>query len=205
MAIQYEINTLKNIPGSEEGRKYVKLHIQRHDGDHVLYEHSEKFSGVKRGTIKNVMSTMQDYMVEMLTDGIRFHLPEIGYFTLSVELVDKGTDNSSSKGTSKQKVRVRGINFKPDTALMERIRQQTKFELANYSIKSQSYEEEELRKKIVEYFTANRILTRKAMFHAFDLKQYAATKWLNHFCETGFLIKQGTDRHPSYVLGNQPE
>ncbi len=203
MAIQYEIDTLKNIPGSEEERKYVKLHMRRHDGDRVLYEHSEQFVGVKRGTIKNVMSTMQDYMVEMLTDGINFHLPEIGYFTLSVELVEKGDDNPPSKGTSRQKVRVRGINFKPDAALLERIQQEAKFERAEYSIRSCSYTEEELRKEITDFLSKNRILTRKDMLIAFNLKQYAATKWLNYFCETGFLIKQGTDRHPSYVLGKE--
>ncbi len=199
MAIQYEINSIKNVPGSNEERKFVKLHMGRCNSDQVLYEHSERFAGVKRGLVKLVMSTMQDYMVEMLTGGIKFHLPEIGYFTLAVELVDEDSEVSSGK-SPKGKIAVRGLNFTPEASLIRRIREGARFESSPYSTNSSIYNEVEMRKKIIEYLVKEKYLTRKAMKACFNLHQYAAYKWLNHFTETGLLVKQGPPHSPIYVL-----
>lgn len=203
MAIQYQINSIKNVPGSKGERKYIKLHTSRSKSDKELYAHTEKVAGIRRGEVKDVMSAMQDYMVELLTGGINFYLPEIGYFSLSVELTDKGDEESASNKSSKKKVRVRGINFKPEKSLMERIQQEADFELSDYSTNSYRYKEEELCEKIKENFTQSQYLTINSLCKNFNLKRHVANRWLNHFLETGFLVKIGSGRIPVYVLAEE--
>ena len=54
--------------------------------------------------------------------------------------------------------------------------------------------------KIKEYLQKNRYITTRIMRIHFGLTPYMAQKWLNHFCEKGIMVKEGTQHAPIYFL-----
>ena len=201
MSIKYEIHSIKNSQGSGEEQRFVRLFESQPQADIQLESHIQSHSSLSKGTVQATLMTLRDYMVRELSEGHRFHLPEIGYFSLSVDL-EMPEDVPSDKARGDY-ISVRGIKFRPGTELLKAVKRNARFERAKYSSKSRQYTEEELLEKIKEYLASNNCITRRVLEQKFGLRQGAALRCLRHFTETGVLKKEGASNAPIYFLNRE--
>ena len=198
MELKYDIYSIQNASGTDERRKYVRLKQYEPLTAKDLETKIQNRCSLTKGDVAAVLCELRDIAVEEFSHGRRFYIPEIGYFSLSVGL-EMPEDNPDKKITGKE-VRLTGINFQPEKKFIEEVRRNIKFVRSRYSSQSTQYTEEKLLAKIKEYIETNRYITCKIMRIQFGLTQYTAQKWLNHFCDKGIMVKDGTPHSPIYFL-----
>ncbi len=198
MSIKYEIHSIKNSQGSGKERKFVRLFEHRPQRDSQLESHIQSHSSLSKGVVQDTLMTLRDYMVRELSQGNRFHIPEIGYFSLSADIeLPEGKSADKARGDY---ISVRNIKFRPDAELLKAVKHNVRFERARFTSKSLRYSEEDLLEKIKEYLAVNNCITRRVLEQEFGLRQGAALKCLKHFTETGILKKEGARNAPVYFL-----
>lgn len=203
MNIKYNIQSIKNAQGNGKDREFVRLYENGPLSPRQLEEHIRNHTSLTPGALHGVLDTLGDCMAHALSEGTRFHLPGIGYFSLGARL-DKPDDAADDKVRGNQ-IKVDGIKFRPEARLLARVKRNARFERARYSTRSRQYTEAELLAKIKDYLATNSCITRRILEMEFKLRETAALKWLRHFTETGVLIKDGTSNAPIYLLNPQAE
>lgn len=198
MNIKYEVHTIENVAGTGEERQFIQLRLNRPMPAEDLESEIEQACSLTSSDVKAVLSELRRFIVRELTQGSRFHLPEIGYLSLAV-----GNTPPSEKPNGKitgNDIYVKTISFKPEARLLDSVRKQVHFEKSKYTTRSKRYTEEQLWPKVKEFLAGNRYLTRRDMCMDFGLTTYMASRWLDRFVAEGLLSKEGTDRHPLYFL-----
>lgn len=198
MDLQYDIYKLNNSQGMGEERKYVRLMQHEPMGDRQLMETIQQRCSLTKGDVAAVLAELHDICVSELSMGRRFHIPEIGYLSLSVGL--EMPENDPNKKITGREVRLKGISFRPEAKVMTAIQRNVHFVRADYSRQSVGYTEEKILAKIKEYLQEHRYITARSVRILFGLTSYMANKWLNHFCENGTMVKEGTRHSPIYFL-----
>lgn len=166
--------------------------------DRQLESHIQSNCSLTKGDVQATLVTLRECMIHELLSGNRFHIPEIGYFSLSVDL--EMPDGKPIEKVRGDYIHVRNIKFRPDAALLGEVKQKARFERAKPRSKSQTYTEEELLVKIKEYLAVNNCITRRDLELNFGLRQSMALKYLKHFTEIGVLKKEGARNSPVYFL-----
>ena len=198
MSIKYEIHSIKNSKGTGEEQEFVRIFENPSQTDQQLENHIQDNCSLTKGDVRATLIALRDSMIHELSHGNRFHIPEIGYFSLAV-----GLDMPDDKPMEKVRgdyISVRNIKFRPDAGLLDEVKGKARFERAKFSSKSRQYTEEELLARIREYLAANNCITRRDLELNFGLRQSAALKCLKHFTEIGILKKEGARNSPVYFL-----
>lgn len=203
MDLKYDIYSIHNSQGSGEKRQYVRLQLADPMPEERLLDKIQRRSSLTKSDVAAVLAEIRDLLVEEFSLGRRVHIPEVGYFSLSAGLVTP--EDGPDKNVTGKEVRLTGINFRPEAGLMKNVQRNAHFIRARYSSQSNQYSEEKMRDKIKEYLRNERYITCRKMRITFGLTQYTAQKWLNHFCETGFLVKEGTRHTPIYFMTNDAD
>lgn len=196
MEIKYDIYTLSNVAGEGKERKFIKL-IQREPKDeNSLAKSIESGCTLTKSDIKAMFAALHDYAVHELSEGHRIYVPELGYFSLSVEL--ERDEFNPKKKIRGQDIRLRGINFLPEKKLVQEVAQNVSFVRSRYSSQSTKYTEKEMWQKISDYLDTQRFITNRVMQIQFGLTKYTTHKWLTFFVEKDMLVKSGTNHAPIY-------
>lgn len=201
MDLKYDVYTITNAEGSGEERKYVRLKQHEAMTAHELEATIQQRCTLTKGDVAAVFSELHDIVVSEFSMGRRVYVPQLGYFSLAVNL-EMPEDNPDKKITGKE-VRLRGINFRPEASLLQEIDRNIHFVRSEYSSQSTIFTEEKLWTRLQEYFQENRYLTIKLMRMEFGLTRHMAQKWIDHFIAKGLLIKDGTPRSPIYFLNDE--
>lgn len=198
MSIKYEIHSIKNSQGTGEERYFARIFEHEPMDAKHLKRHMQASNSLAEGSIEAVLTALREHMIHELSNGNRFYIPSIGYFSLSVDL-DMPEEKSIDKVRGDY-ISVRNIKFRPDAAMLKEVRSNARFERAGFSSKSSEYTEQEMLDRIREFFAVNHCITRRDLETEFGLRQSAALKWLRHFVETGVLKKEGARNSPVYFL-----
>ena len=198
MSIKYEIHSIKNSKGTGEEQEFVRIFENPSQTDQQLENHIQDNCSLTKGDVRATLIALRDSMIHELSHGNRFHIPEIGYFSLAVDL-DMPDDKHMEKVRGDY-ISVRNIKFRPEAELLNEVKSNARFERAKFSSKSRQYTEEELLSRIREYLAANNCITRRDLELNFGLRQSAALKCLKHFTEIGILKKEGARNSPVYFL-----
>lgn len=201
MSIKYEIHTIRNSQGTGEDRHYAHIFENPHMSAKELESQIQDSSTLTKGDIEAALSALHEHMTRELSRGNRFHIPGIGYFSLSVDL-DMPEGKTIDKARASY-ISVRNINFRPEASVLQEVRSQARFERATFSTKSRQHTEESLIAGIKAYLATNPCLNRRDMERLFGLRQNTALKWLRHFTETGVLKKDGARNSPVYFLNTK--
>lgn len=196
MVIKYEVQEIKNSKGTGEAQPFIRLKQGKALTTDELADMIEEASTATKSDVLAVMTEISHIIVEQLSMGKRFYLPEVGYLSLSVGSVPP-EKKSDGKITGKD-IYVKNVDFQPEKKLLMKLRSRVHFEKSTYSTRSAEYSEAELWAKISEYFAGNRYITRQTAASHFGLSKYKASQWLAHFVEAGKLTKEGTPRHQLY-------
>ncbi len=198
MSIKYEIQSIKNSDGTGEERYFARIFEGVPMSAGQLKESIQSSCSLTKGDVEAALSALREYMVRELSQGNRFYIPSIGYFSLSVDLdIPEGVSADKARANY---IGVRNIKFRPDASLLNEVKADVSFEKANFSTKSKKYTEEKMLEKIREHLATNNYINRRTMESLFGLRQNAALNWLRHFTETGVLKKGGARNSPVYFL-----
>ena len=203
MDLKYDVYTITNAEGSGEERKYVRLKQHEAMTAHELEATIQQRCTLTKGDVAAVFSELHDIVVSEFSMGRRVYVPQLGYFSLAVNL-EMPEDNPDKKITGKE-VRLRGINFRPEAGLLQEIERNIHFVRSEYSSRSNFFTEEKLWARLQEFFKENRYLTVSLMRMKFGLTRHMAQKWIDYFIAKGLLIKDGTPRSPIYFLNDKKE
>lgn len=116
MSIKYEIHGIKNAKGEGKEQKYVHLFAREPQSDCALEDDIQASCSLTKADVRAAFSALRDYMVRALASGSRFHIPGVGYFSLSVGL-DAPDDLPSDKMRADY-IRLRNIRFRPERSLL---------------------------------------------------------------------------------------
>ena len=201
MSIKYEIQSIKNSQGSGEERHFARIFEREPMTAEQLKSRIQASCTLTKGDIEATLSALREQMIHELSQGHRFYIPSIGYFSLSADL-DMPDDKPIDKVRGDY-ISVRNIKFRPDAAMLHEVRGNVRFERATFSSESSLYTEEVLLAKIKEYLSTNHYINRRIMERQFALRESAALRWLRHFTATGVLKKEGARNAPVYFLAKE--
>ena len=142
MDLKYDVYTITNAEGSGEERKYVRLKQHEAMTAHELEATIQQRCTLTKGDVAAVFSELHDIVVSEFSMGRRVYVPQLGYFSLAVNL-EMPEANPDKKITGKE-VRLRGINFRPEASLLQEIDRNIHFVRSEYSSQSTIFTEEKL-------------------------------------------------------------
>lgn len=197
MAIRYEIHNIENSQGTGKERQYVQTIQSRGLTPQSLARAIQDMSSATEGDVNSVLSALTYFAQRELAQGGRFHLPGIGYLTLSVGFKEP-PERSDKKITARQ-LRVRTINFRPEKQLLNGVRRDTTFEKSERSIVSVRYTADELWTQMDGFLTEKHYITRQQMMTRFGLSPYLTRQWLDRFVAEGRLRAEGSRAQRIYI------
>lgn len=165
MSIKYEIHGIKNAKGEGKEQKYVHLFAREPQSDRALEDDIQASCSLTKADVRAAFSALRDHMVRALASGSRFHLPGVGYFSLSVGL-DAPDDLPSDKMRADY-IRLRNIRFRPERSLLGEVGSGVSFERAGFSSRSRQYTEEQILSLLRQYF-ATHTVSHAATFSAWQ-------------------------------------
>lgn len=160
--------------------------------EHLIQDNST----LKKGDIEATLSELRELMVRELSQGHRFYIPNVGYFSLSVKL---DADGKAVEKVSGGDLRLHNINFRPEASLLQEVGSKVRFRRARLTSKSVVYEEKQLLSLLMDYLSANHFITCRTMQRQFRLRETAARKWLKRFVEQGVIRREGARNAPVYI------
>lgn len=196
MSINYEIHTLSNSQGTGAERHFARIF----EGSPMTAQQLERLiqdnSTLKKGDIEATLSELREQMVRELSQGHRFYIPNVGYFSLSVKL---DADGKAVEKVSGKDLHLHNINFRPEASLLQEVGSKVRFRRARLTSKSVVYEEKQLLSLLMDYLAANHFITCRTMQRQFRLRETAARKWLKRFVEQGVIRREGARNAPVYI------
>lgn len=196
MSINYEIHTIRNSQGSGTARHFARIF----EGSPMSVQQLERLiqdnSTLKRGDIEATLLELREQMVRELSQGHRFYIPNVGYFSLSVKL---DADGKAVEKVSGKDLRLHNINFRPEASLLHEVGSSVRFRRASVTSKSVMYDEKQLLSLLMDYLSANHLITCRDMQRQFGLRETAARKWLKRFVEQGVIRREGARNAPVYI------
>lgn len=201
MSIKYEIHGIKNAKGEGKEQKYVHLFAHEPQSDHALEDDIQASCSLTKADVRAAFSALRDHMARALASGSRFHLPGVGYFSLSVGLdaPDDLPDDLPDDKMRADYIRLRNIRFRPERSLLSEVGSGVSFERAAFSSRSSQYTEEQLLSLLRHYFATHTCLTRRILQRVAGLRDSVAKKWLRRLTATGVLQKDGASNAPVYM------
>jgi predicted histone-like DNA-binding protein len=140
MSINYEIHTISNSQGSGTARHFARIFegspMSAQQLEHLIQDNST----LKKGDIEATLSELREQMVRELSQGHRFYIPNVGYFSLSVKL---DADGKAVEKVSSGDLRLHNINFRPEASLLQEVGSKVRFRRARLTSKSVVYEEKQ--------------------------------------------------------------
>lgn len=202
MDLKYDVYTITNAEGSGEERKYVRLKQHEAMTASELEATIQQRCTLTKGDVAAVFTELHDIVVSEFSMGRRVYVPQLGYFSLAVNL-EMPEDKPDKKVTGKE-LRLRGINFRPVGGLLREIEKEsisyvqsipavpTFIPKRNYGLYYRIFPGEPLSH---HQSHANEVWTVSPH----------GTKWIDHFIAKGLLVKDGTPRSPIYFLNDKTE
>lgn len=196
MAVKYEVQEIKNSKGGGKPQPFVRLRQGKALTADDLASRIEQSCSATKSDVIAVMAEMRHIIVEQLSMGNRFYLPEVGYLSLSAGSTP--FDQKKNGKITGKDIYLKNIDFQPEKELLKEVRRNVSFEKAGNTTRSSEYTEDELWSKIEAYLESNRYVTRQSLMSNFGLSKYKASQWLTHFVAAGKLLQDGTPRHPLF-------
>ena len=124
--------------------------------------------------ISAVIGSLARHLNQQLLQGNAVHLDGIGTFSLSLKFDDATKPKAD---LTARDVRVAGINFTPDHALLAEVQREAKFERSS-ALRSSVVGEGDAILRLREYFQNHRNITKRTFQELLGLKYGRATKLL---------------------------
>ena len=197
MAIQFEF--YKNPQPEKEGEE-PSYHPRVVNFQHVTTQRLAKeihmATTFGKAEVEAMLMELSRCMGNHLREGERVHLDGIGYFQITLQAAEP----IHSLTTRADKVKLKSINFQADRDLKS-LCMTTHLRRSKYKPHSASLSEEEIDRKLTEYFGTHPVLTRTNMQSLCSFTQSMASRQIRRLKAEGKLQNIGKPTQPIYVAG----
>ena len=198
MALKYEIQKIRNSGGDGTERRFARIFQHEPMTAQQIESHIQDNCSLTRSDVRSALVALRDCMVNELRKGNRFHIPDIGYFSLSVGL-NMQEDTPTEKARADY-ITLRGVKFKPERSFVDDVGHGMRFERARFSTQSRKYSDEEIISSLRLFFASHTFLTRRDMELELGLRPSTALRWLRRLVGLGVLRREGRRNSPVYFL-----
>ena len=195
MAIQFEF--YKNPQPVKEGEKpgyHPRIVNFQHVTTSKLATEIHMATTFGKAEVEAILMELSRCMGNHLCEGERVHLDGIGYCQITLQ----ATEPFHSLTTRADKVKLKSINYQADKSLKNSCIT-AHLQRSKYKPHSASLSEEEIDKKLTEYFATNAVLTRSHMQSLCQFTQSMASRQLRRLKAQGSIRNIGKPTQPIYV------
>lgn len=194
MSIQFEFyKNPKQEEGEEPSYHPRVVNFQQVTTQRLAAEiHSATTFG--KAEVEAMLMELSRCMGNHLREGERVHLDGIGYFQITLQ----ATEPIHSINTRADKVKFKAISFQADRDLKSSCIA-THTQRSKYKPHSASLSEEEIDKKLTEYFATHTVLTRTDMQSLCHFTQSMASRHIRRLKGQGNIQNIGKRTQPIYV------
>lgn len=140
------------------------------------------------------LASLSRTMADKLRNGERVHLKGVGYFSVSL----KCRDIKNRKDMRADRVSIKSIQFRADKQLKGDV-MWVKAERRRDKNHSARLSDEQVDRRIAEFFKENQVMTRRHVQQICQVKQGLAFKHIHRLLEEGKIKNIGINRQPIYV------
>ena len=184
--IKYELREL-NFDKGKKRKIYPKAKVYSMFDNAKMAEMIKDFShAFTTSVISGVLGTLPQALTTALSEGHTIKVNGLGVFSLSLDFDDDKPNEltGDKKDMSHRSIRIKTVNFKPDKAFMESLREATTFERQDQSIIAThlKYTFQERARRARKFLETNQILTLTDYTRINGISPAGASRDLKRIC-----------------------
>lgn len=144
-----------------------------------------------------VLTALSEVMVEVMKEGNRIHMAEMGYFSLVLSCTDAG----SSDKPDRHAIKLKTVKFQAERQLKKRLENSLKLEQSRKGsiLHSKDLTPEEIAGLLASYFKDNTFITRRKFEELCGFKKGTALNQINRLINEKVIRNAGTRNQPVYI------
>lgn len=162
-----------------------------------LRRYIQEYCSLTKTDVSAVLDALSHFVGRELGEGRQVHLDGIGYFTPALTCTEPVTLETKRKST---KVKLKGINFRPDKALRSEIGNIKVSPLKMRTLNKKKLTLDEIKLRIVNFLKTKDFLTRSDVQTICGMTRTTASRTVKQLCDEGVLENRGLIKQPVYFL-----
>ncbi|WP_072529922.1 hypothetical protein [Bacteroides ilei] len=144
-----------------------------------------------------VLTALSEVMVEVMKEGNRIHMAEVGYFSLALSCTDAGNSDKPDR----QAVKLKTVKFQAERQLKKRLEKSLRLEQSRKgsSLHSRNLTHEEIAELLTGYFKENTFITRQKFEELCGFRKSTALNHINRLIDEKVIRNAGTRNQPVYM------
>ena len=198
MSIEYDFYRNPNSQGSNKKRYHARVVSSDRISTDELAEEIQKECSLTITDVKAVLIALGDKLAKHLGDGSKVHLEGIGYFQVNLQCKE---EVCSTRSVRSDNVEFKSVSYRADNELKKHLKKQ-KIQRSRTKIHSVEMTEEEIDRKLMDYFKTHDALTRSQFEVLCTQVKSTAHRILQKLVKDGKLKNVSTKQHPVYMPDN---
>ena len=198
MSIEYDFYRNPNSQGSNKKRYHARVVSSDRISTDELAEEIQKECSLTITDVKAVLIALGDKLAKHLGDGSKVHLDGIGYFQVNLQCKE---EVCSTRSVRSDNVEFKSVSYRADNELKKHLKKQ-KIQRSQTKIHSVEMTEEEIDRKLMDYFKTHDALTRSQFEVLCTQVKSTAHRILQKLVKDGKLKNVSTKQHPVYMPDN---
>ena len=198
MSIEYDFYRNPNSQGSNKKRYHPRVVSSNRISTDELAEEIQKECSLTITDVKAVLIALGDKLAKHLGDGSKVHLEGIGYFQVNLQCKE---EVCSTRSVRSDNVEFKSVSYRADNELKKHLKKQ-KIQRSQTKIHSVEMTEEEIDRKLMDYFKTHDALTRSQFEVLCTQVKSTAHRILQKLVKDGKLKNVSTKQHPVYMPDN---
>ena len=198
MSIEYDFYRNPNSQGSNKKRYHPRVVSSNRISTDELAEEIQKECSLTITDVKAVLIALGDKLAKHLGEGSKVHLDGIGYFQVNLQCKE---EVCSTRSVRSDNVEFKSVSYRADNELKKHLKKQ-KIQRSQTKIHSVEMTEEEIDRKLMDYFKTHDALTRSQFEVLCTQVKSTAHRILQKLVKDGKLKNVSTKQHPVYMPDN---
>ena len=198
MSIEYDFYRNPNSQGSNKKRYHARVVSSDRISTDELAEEIQNECSLTITDVKAVLIALGDKLAKHLGEGSKVHLDGIGYFQVNLQCKE---EVCSTRSVRSDNVVFKSVSYRADNDLKKHLKQQ-KIQRSQTKIHSVEMTEEEIDRKLMDYFKTHDALTRSQFEVLCTQVKSTAHRILQKLVKDGKLKNVSTKQHPVYMPDN---
>lgn len=198
MSIQYDLYETPDIQESGEKQPLHPRVVPKGTitQDEFL-DRVNKFTGISRSMLAGAMQSFQNELRDLLANGWIVELGDIGFFSVSLQ----GPPVMNKKDVHAQSIKLKNVNFRASRQFKKEVGWQMRLERGESTTRprGKGRSKEECLAIINEHLDKYPCITRADYCRLTGHDKQRAVNELNHFIESGVLIRYGAGKQVIYA------
>ena len=198
MSIEYDFYRNPNSQGTNKKRYHARVVSSDRITTDELAEEIQNECSLTITDVKAVLIALGDKLAKHLGEGSKVHLDGIGYFQVNLQCKE---EVCTTRSVRSENVEFKSVSYRADNELKKHLKKQ-KIQRSQTKIHSVEMTEEEIDRKLMDYFKTHDALTRSQFEVLCTQVKSTAHRILQKLVKDGKLKNVSTKQHPVYMPDN---